>query len=32
MQGGDIIAFIMTLNSLNFVEALASIANDWGLS
>jgi len=29
--GGDIIAFAMAAHNLDFAEALAKIANDWGL-
>jgi DNA primase len=29
--GGDIISFTMAVHELDFVEALAKIANDWGL-
>lgn len=31
MAGGDIVAFVMSLYGLQFVEALAKLANDWGL-
>ena len=31
MAGGDVIAFVMALYSLDFVEALAKLADDWGL-
>jgi DNA primase len=30
--GGDIIAFIMAAYALNFTEALAKLAEDWGVS
>lgn len=30
-KGGDIIAFVMALYGLNFTEALAKLADDWGL-
>ena len=29
--GGDIIAFVMSLHHLQFVEALAKLGDDWGL-
>lgn len=29
--GGDIIAFVMAFYGLKFVEALAKLADDWGL-
>lgn len=29
--GGDVIAFTMALHGLNFIEALAKLADDWGL-
>ena len=29
--GGDVIAFTMTVYGLQFVEALAKLADDWGL-
>ncbi len=29
--GGDIIAFVMAVYGLQFVEALAKLADDWGL-
>jgi len=29
--GGDVIAFVMALYGLQFVEALAKLADDWGL-
>jgi DNA primase len=32
VKGGDIIAFVMALHGLNFVEALAKLADEWGLS
>lgn len=32
MVGGDIVAFIMALYGLQFVEALAKLADDWGLA
>ena len=31
-SGGDIIAFTMLLYELSFPEALAKLANDWGIS
>lgn len=31
MAGGDVIAFAMALYGLEFVEALAKLADDWGL-
>jgi DNA primase len=31
MAGGDVIAFVMALYGLQFVEALAKLADDWGL-
>jgi len=31
MAGGDIVAFVMALYGLEFVEALAKLADDWGL-
>ena len=31
-QGGDIISFVMVSYGLNFVEALAKLANDWGIT
>jgi len=31
MAGGDIVAFVMALYGVQFVEALAKLANDWGL-
>ena len=31
-KGGDIIAFTMALHGLKFTEALAKLAEDWGLS
>ena len=31
-HGGDIVAFTMALHGLQFVEALAKLADDWGLS
>jgi DNA primase len=31
MAGGDVIAFVMALHGLQFVEALAKLADDWGL-
>lgn len=31
MAGGDVIAFVMSLYSLEFIEALAKLADDWGL-
>jgi DNA primase len=30
--GGDVIAFAMTLYGLQFLEALAKLADDWGLA
>ncbi len=30
--GGDVIAFAMALYGLRFVEALAKLADDWGLA
>lgn len=30
-QGGDVIAFTMALYGLKFVEALAKLADEWGL-
>ena len=32
MAGGDIVAFVMSLYGLQFVEALAKLADDWGLT
>lgn len=32
IAGGDVIAFVMALYDLNFVDALAKLANDWGLT
>lgn len=29
--GGDVIAFTMSMYRLNFTEALAKLADDWGL-
>jgi DNA primase len=29
--GGDIIAFTMALNGLNFIEALHKLADEWGI-
>ncbi len=29
--GGDIVAFVMALYGLQFVEAMAKLADDWGL-
>lgn len=31
MAGGDIVAFVMALYGLQFVEALTKLADDWGL-
>ena len=31
MAGGDVVAFVMALYGLQFVEALAKLVNDWGL-
>lgn len=31
MAGSDVIAFVMALYGLQFVEALAKLADDWGL-
>ncbi len=31
MAGGDIVAFVMALYGLQFIEALAKLADDWGL-
>ena len=31
-KGGDIIAFTMALYGLNFPEALAKLAEEWGIS
>jgi DNA primase len=31
IAGSDVIAFVMTLHSLQFIEALAKVADDWGL-
>ncbi len=31
VKGGDIIAFTMALHGLNFSDALAKLADDWGL-
>ncbi|MGZ5573929.1 MAG: CHC2 zinc finger domain-containing protein [Methylobacter sp.] len=31
MAGGDIVAFVMSLYGLEFVETLAKLADDWGL-
>jgi len=31
MAGSDVIAFVMSLYGLQFVEALAKLADDWGL-
>ena len=31
MAGGDIVAFVMSLYGLQFVEALAKLADDWSL-
>jgi len=30
-KGGDIIAFTMALNGLNFTDALTKLADEWGL-
>jgi DNA primase len=30
-NGGDIIAFAMALNGLNFIDALAKLADEWGI-
>lgn len=30
-SGGDIIAFVMQRDSLEFLEALEKLANDWGV-
>jgi DNA primase len=32
MAGGDIVAFVMSLYGLEFIEALAKLADDWGLT
>jgi len=32
MAGGDIIAFIMALHGLQFVEALKKLSDEWGLA
>lgn len=32
MAGGDIVAFVMALYGLQFIEALAKLADDWGLA
>ena len=29
--GGDVVAFVMALYGLQFIEALAKLADDWGL-
>ena len=31
MAGSDVVAFVMALYGLQFVEALAKLADDWGL-
>jgi DNA primase len=31
MAGGDVIAFAMALDGLKFIDALAKLADDWGL-
>ena len=31
-SGGDVIAYVMAVHGLNFTEALAKLASDWGLS
>lgn len=31
MAGGDVVAFVMSLYGLQFAEALAKLADDWGL-
>jgi DNA primase len=31
IAGGDVVAFVMSLYGLEFVEALAKLADDWGL-
>lgn len=31
MAGGDVVAFVMALYGLKFAEALAKLADDWGL-
>jgi DNA primase len=31
MAGGDVVAFVMALYGLQFIEALAKLAEDWGL-
>jgi len=31
MTGSDVIAFVMALYGLKFIEALAKLADDWGL-
>ena len=31
MAGGDIVAFVMALYGLQFIEALTKLADDWGL-
>lgn len=32
IAGGDIIAFVMSLYGLNFIEALTKLTDDWGLA
>jgi DNA primase len=31
MAGGDVVAFVMALYGLQFLEALAKLVDDWGL-
>ena len=31
MAGGDVIAFTMALNGLNFIDTLAMLTDDWGI-
>lgn len=31
MAGGDVVAFVMALYGLKFADALAKLADDWGL-
>jgi DNA primase len=31
MAGGDVVAFAMSLYGLKFADALAKLADDWGL-
>ena len=32
MAGSDVVAFVMALYALDFVKALAKLADDWGLT